>query len=136
MAMNLLKLSQITGDLSYSDSFENQIDAFSGEISQNPLGYVYMLTSFLGYIQPDQRVFLVSDESESRLMPFINVINENYRPFTVLILYGSRYKRLEDVIPHIKDYTAPAGKTAAYVCENFTCNEPVSDLDEFARLMS
>jgi len=136
MAMNLLKLSRITGNSGFSDSYENQISAFSYEVSMNPLGYVFMLASFLGYLQADQRIVIVSDEPESMYLPFIKAVNDHFRPFTEVILYRKQYKQLTDVIPEIEMYDGQEGKTLAYVCENFTCNEPVSNLYEFMKLLN
>jgi len=135
MAMNLIRLFRITGDLSFINSFEKQISTFSGQISKMPLGYVYMMASYLIYSQPSQEVILVSDEPESAFLPFINVIQDHFRPFTATVLYGKQYRQLEELIPHIKDYAVQEGKTLAYVCKNFSCNKPASDLHEFIRLM-
>jgi len=135
MAMNLLRLSRITGDLSFTNSYENLLRTFSGQISNTPLGYIYMLASFLTYSQPSREIILFSDEPENAL-PFVNVIREHYNPFTTTVLYEKNCSRLQELIPHIKDYAVPDGKTHAYVCENFTCNKPVSDLNEFIRMMS
>jgi len=131
MAMNMLRLFRITGDVKFADSYENQLKAFSGQISLSPLGYVYMLTSYLTYMQPSQEVIIVSNEPENILLPYIDIVRNDFRPFTTLLVYGDRYDDLEAVMPHITEYTAPDGKTYAYVCKNFACDRPVSDLDEF-----
>lgn len=136
MAMNMLRLSRITGDLIYTNSYENQISAFSSQMAHAPLGYIYMLTSYLMYTQPSQEVILVSDEAEKTLLPFINAIHDQFRPFTTSVVYGIKYSQLEGIMPHIKGYTAPSGKAQVYVCENFTCNKPTSNLNEFIQLLS
>ncbi|HEY8422734.1 MAG TPA: thioredoxin domain-containing protein [Thermoclostridium sp.] len=136
IAMNLVRLSRITGDLGFSNSYESLIRAFSGQISATPLGYVHMLTSYLFYSRPSEHVILVSDEPEKFALPFINVIQDSFRPFTTSVLYGKKYSKLEGIIPHIEDYAANGSKTLAYICRNFTCNEPVSDLNKFIQLMS
>ena len=136
IAMNLVRLSRITGDLGFSNSYESLIRTFSGQISATPLGYMHMLTSYLFYSRPSEHVILVSDEPENMVLPFINAIREEFRPFTTSVLYSKKYGRLEGIIPHIKDYPVHNGKTLAYVCKNFTCNEPVTDLNEFIKLLA
>jgi len=136
MAMNMLRLFRITGDIKFADSYEKQLKAFSGQISLSPLAYVYMLTSYLAYMQPSQEVIIVSNEPENMLLPYIDIVRNDFRPFTTLLVYGDRYNKLKDVIPHITGYAAPDEKTCAYVCKNFACVRPVSDLDEFKRLLS
>jgi uncharacterized protein YyaL (SSP411 family) len=136
IAMNMLRLFRITGDIKFADRYEKQLRAFSGQISLSPLGYVYMLTSYLAYMQPPQEVIIVSNEPENMLLPYIDIVRNDFRPFTTLLVYGDRYSDLETIIPHITDYSPQAGKTYAYVCKNFACDRPVSDLNEFKRLMS
>lgn len=135
MAMNMLRLFRITGDIKYADSYEKQLKAFSRQISLSPLGYVYMLTSYLAYMQPSQEVIIVSNEPENELLPYIDAVRNSFRPFTTLLVYGDKYNDLETVMPHITEYTSPDGKTCAYVCKNFACDRPVSDLDEFKRII-
>jgi len=136
MAMNLLKLSRLTGNADFSDSFENLLSAFCEEISRNPAGYIYMLASFLGYLQPDRRTVITAGEPDNGFLPFVNAINDLYNPFDVSVIYGERFRELESIMPEIKNYTIQQGKTLAYVCENFTCLEPVSDPDELSGIMS
>jgi len=136
MAMNLLRLFRMTGNIMYVENYEKQLKAFSGQVSLSPSAYVHMLTSYLVYMQPPQEIIVVSNEPENTLMQYVDIVRNNFRPFTSLLIYGSKYKELEDVIPYISGYTAPDGKTHAYVCKNFACEMPVSDLDDLRRLLS
>lgn len=136
MAMNILRLSRITGDTQLIEHYETHVQSFAQQMSASPLGYVYMLTSFLAYNQPSQEVILVTDKTKDSLLPFIDVLQDKFRPFTNIVVYGDKYKQIESMIPYIVDYTASDGEVQAYVCENFACKKPISDINEFNCLMS
>lgn len=136
VAMNLLKLSRLTGNPAFSESYERQIQAFGSQMCAVPSGYLFMLTSYLIFIRPPQEIILVSDGPEDSILPFINALNERFLPFSTSVVYGIKYSRLETIMPHIKEYTDSDGKTQAYVCKNFTCNNPTPDINEFIRLLS
>lgn len=136
VAINLLRLYRLTGEPKFIDLFERQITAFGGQISAAPLGYTHMLSAFLAYLQTSQEVILVSDEPEESLTPYIEILRDGYRPFTTSIVYGKAYPALKSIVPHISGYTVTDGKTQAYVCRNFTCSRPVTDIKGFRQALS
>ena len=61
----------------------------------------------------------------------IKEINSTYLPFaTVVINTGD--ERLNSINPEIKAHKPLQGKTTAYICENFNCKEPITDLKKFS----
>ncbi|HZK27959.1 MAG TPA: thioredoxin domain-containing protein, partial [Thermoclostridium sp.] len=142
MAMNMVRLARITGDIQLVENYETHIQSFGRQLSSSPLGYIYMLTSFLTYTQPSQEVILVSGTYKDSLSPFMDVLHDIFRPFTTTVVYDEKYKQdekyrtIESIIPYISNYRALDGKAQAYICENFACKQPVSDINEFNKLMS
>ncbi len=55
-----------------------------------------------------------------------------FRPFaSVLCQEGS----LSDTVPWIKDYPLDQRQVTAYLCENFTCQTPVHQVEKFRILL-
>jgi uncharacterized protein len=64
-------------------------------------------------------------------------VNRHFRPKTVLILAdgaeGQKY--LGEKNEAIRAMSPTEGKSAAYVCENFTCKAPVTDPKQLSELL-
>ena len=129
-AMNILRLSRISGRTDLVEDYEKVISNFAKQISQAPLGYTHILTSHLLYLNPSQEVILVTDYNISSIKPFINVLRNNFLPFTTSILYGSDFHELTELIPYISEYPITPEKPLAYVCKNFACDNPISNAEE------
>ena len=51
------------------------------------------------------------------------------------MLYTAETKDIEKLVPFIADYKSVNGKTAAYVCEKFSCQAPVTDSGLFKHML-
>jgi uncharacterized protein YyaL (SSP411 family) len=65
----------------------------------------------------------------------LDLINRDFRPFTVTLLYSKQYKVLNEVAAFITDYNPIDKKTTAYVCENFACKAPVTNIEDLHALL-
>ncbi|HHW22487.1 MAG TPA: hypothetical protein GXX26_06340 [Clostridiaceae bacterium] len=131
----MIKLSRLTGRYDLEERAHDILKAFSGSISASPFSHAYSLMALMYEKEKGQEVVIVSDSYE-KAAPFIEKINEEFRPFTVSILYDPKDTVLYEIAPFIKSYSAINGKTTAYVCENHSCKAPVSDLKEFCSILN
>jgi len=134
-ALNMIKLSRLTGRYDLEERAHDILKAFSGSISASPFSHAYSLMALMYEKEKGQEVVIVSDSYE-KAAPFIEKINEEFRPFTVSILYDPKDTVLYEIAPFIKSYSAINGKTTAYICENHSCKAPVSDLKEFCSILN
>jgi uncharacterized protein YyaL (SSP411 family) len=75
-------------------------------------------------------VALVGEELE----PLERVVRARFRPFVVLA--GRRGEDGDaDGVPLLEGRRPVDGRAAAYVCENFACQRPVTEPEELARLL-
>ena len=65
----------------------------------------------------------------------LNIIREDFRPFTMSIFYSDKFKGLKELVPLIENYKPIEGRTTAYVCENFACQAPITDIKEFREIL-
>jgi uncharacterized protein YyaL (SSP411 family) len=71
-------------------------------------------------------VALVGDGRE----PLERVVRETFRPYVVLA--GGA----PDGVPLLEGRTPVDGRAAAYVCEHFACQRPVTEPDELRALLA
>ena len=55
-----------------------------------------------------------------------------YLPNKVVALADERDERARAVVPLLRDRPALGGRPTAYVCENYTCRQPVTTPQELA----
>jgi uncharacterized protein YyaL (SSP411 family) len=135
-AANLLRIARITGENALIEDYESVITYFTKQISQSPTGFTHMLTTQLSYLQPSQEVIIVTDGKNSLSNPLIKVLRDSFRPFTTVVLYGRDFQELKDLIPFISGYPTAPDKPLAYVCSNFACEKPVTNVEEFQQSLS
>ncbi len=49
---------------------------------------------------------------------------------------GEKGTAIEQIVPFIKNQTVIEGKATAYVCENYICNRPVNNIEDFEKMIS
>jgi len=133
--LNLLRLSAITGDTSYSEKAHAILKAFGHLINRHPAGCCHSLSGILYASGPSREVVITGREEDEEFQAMINVVNSVYDPFMVCIIcpQNSEKEKIDALLPNIRDKKRLDGKSAAYVCTNFACREPVASSDELMR---
>ncbi|KNY26805.1 hypothetical protein Bccel_2070 [Pseudobacteroides cellulosolvens ATCC 35603 = DSM 2933] len=135
-AYNFLKLARITGDNKYEERAVQILNAFGAEIKKYPSGYTFFLIAAMYAKSNPKEVVVVSETANNEARRMLNVINEQFRPFTVSVLYLKDNNKLTDIIPYLENYNQIEDKATAYVCENFACRAPVTDINSFREMIS
>jgi uncharacterized protein len=124
-AMGLLRLAALTGDRRYEEAGAGVFALFGKPAVEHPDAFAHMLRALDFHLSPTREVALVGDH----LSELAAVVREKPRPH--LVLAGGPEGTNEP--PLLADRTTVNDKSAAYVCENFTCQLPVTDPTELGR---
>ncbi len=123
---NLVRLSRMTGDPKY-ESYARAIGASFGLlIKRAPSLHAMMLTNVDFLSGSSYEIVLVGDASEDDMKSMLAALRKMYIPSSVIILKGDT--SLTRLAPYTEFYTSIDGKATAYVCQNFTCNLPTTDI--------
>ena len=146
-ALNFFKLAKLTGQYQLEEKGEHLLKSFSRDIQNHPMAYSFSLIAVLFaqasakevvIIDPDvciKNFVLVKEYSISvGTQKMIDIINCEFRPFTVTILYSKQHENLKHIAPFISDYNSINGKATAYVCENFACKAPTTNIEDLKSL--
>ena len=133
-ALNFMRLSRLTGRNDLEDKANGIIKAFSDEIEGYPIAYAYALMAIL-FGRAEGQEIVITAESLNEAKLFINILNKDFRPFTTSLLVSGEGKELIEIAPFTDTYTTINGRVAAYVCENFSCKAPVTEIEEFLNLL-
>ncbi|MHB8125786.1 MAG: thioredoxin domain-containing protein [Desulfitobacteriaceae bacterium] len=130
-ALNLLRLARLTREQKWQTRAENQLIAFKSNISAYPSGYTAFLQAIQFALHPGQELILAGSLSAPELPAMRKTIFSNYHPYSTLLYQEGNVGQF---IPWVKDYSLEDTVTA-YVCQNFSCQNPVKTTDELDLLL-
>ena len=128
--MNMVKLTRITGNTKWAELAEKTMRAFSEDVNRTPTGYTLMLTGFMFDTQNSKEIVIVGDSRNRNTIKFLHTIRTSYAPHKVLLFKDTSVSenRLEQLANWTSTQNSINGKPTAYVCKNFACNQPTSDI--------
>ncbi len=126
-ALGLLRLSALDGDDTWAEAARGVIGLLHEVAPQHPQAFGHLLQAMAFHLGPVQEVALVGDD----LAPLEAVVRSAFRPR--LVLAGGPGP---GAVPPLLEGREPVdGRAAAYVCESFTCQRPVTAPEELAALL-
>ena len=131
IAVGLLhRLARITGDMKWAGMADTILKIFSKDIERSPRGFSAMLLGYIFETDSPKEVVIVGNSNQVESMAFLASVNSNYEPNKIILFKDMSNKNsvLSTLAPWIESQTTIDGKTTAYICENFACNLPTTDL--------
>jgi uncharacterized protein len=119
----LVRLAALLGR---SDLTEKAAQLFSSTgtlLAQYPSGFGRLLEAIDFHLGPSKEIAVIVASKADH--SFVTSYRKRYMPRTVIAAGES------GTIALLRDRTAIGGKSTAYVCENMTCQRPVTDIVEF-----
>src|SRR6266480_3298515 len=136
-ALNLLRLSQIMNQEPMAKRARQTIDAFATTLSHFPPAMPQMLVA-LDYSSSKPRQIVIAGKKDSpETEALLKEVHRHFLPNTIVILADANegQKYLGERNEAVRAMSLVEGKPAAYVCENFTCKAPVTDLKQLSDLL-
>jgi uncharacterized protein YyaL (SSP411 family) len=122
IALVLLRLTALTGEQRYRESATRCLKTVQRIAGRLAMGFGHALQAIDFHIGPVREIALVGpDDSRAALHA---AVLEDYRPRTVV---ASRLDAADSAVELMLDRGPIDGLAAAYVCENFACELPVTD---------
>ena len=128
----LLRLAVLTGNEEYRKEAARICQLMASSMARQPLGFGRLLCALNAYLSPSQEIALVGDPEEPATQALLRVIRRRYLPTTVLAL---KRPDEESFLPLLEGRTLVQGKPAAYVCENYACQLPVTEPEALEELL-
>ncbi|OMF19845.1 hypothetical protein BK127_02765 [Paenibacillus sp. FSL H7-0331] len=131
-ALNMAKLARYTYDASLSQKTDEQLQAFAGSVQKYPSGHALFLIALDYVISAPSEIVLAGDPNKPDLQAMKEKLQRRFMPHAIYMLHPSTEQReaARNLIPLLRDKVVLGGRATAYICENFACHAPVTDLDE------
>jgi len=128
--LNLVRLSKITGDIKYENYAKKLIGFFSKNIFELPKAHTHLLIALNFLINPSHEIVIAGKKEKSREV--LNELNKYFIPNKVLLFRPSDQKsnQIFTISNFLNDYNEINGKPAIYICSNFTCQKPLTNVND------
>jgi uncharacterized protein YyaL (SSP411 family) len=135
--LNLLHLARMTGNPAYEAKAAQILQTFATSVSQAPAAHAHMMMA-LEFIQgPAYEVVVVGDRRQDDTNNMLNALNQLFIPHKVVL-----FRPAHEEHPQVTRYaeftsrlSSIEGKATAYVCRNYECQLPTTNIDEMLRLL-
>jgi uncharacterized protein YyaL (SSP411 family) len=128
MALELQRLSLITGDRTYEDVAVGAMRLTRTWAENVPLAFGHVLCALDMYTGDPVEIVVVGDQKSADTQALIECIHEEWRPNKVLVVTDSP-EHDSAAIPLLVGRTKIEGRATAYVCRRGVCELPVTDPD-------
>jgi uncharacterized protein YyaL (SSP411 family) len=128
--LNLLRISDLTDSAELKRKAEKLFQIFHEGLDSEPSAHTFMLAALDYYLGSAREIVIAADSMDERTQRMVHVFQSRFIPNKVMIfLSKENSSRLRKVAPLIEGKTPLRGKPTAYICENFACKNPLTDID-------
>ena len=131
--LNLLRIARITMNNSFEEKADKINRAFSRQIGKYPAGFTQFLVGLDFAIGPSYEIILTGEKNTKEASLFLSIIEDRFIPNKIILFISSAEDPINKIIPYLINYEVQGKKITVYVCENYTCNLPVSDAGELKK---
>ena len=130
-AFGLLRLARLTGEFHYERRALDVLRVRAPIVGEHPHGFGHTLSALDFYLAPVREVAIAGAGDDAGAAALARVVRGAYRPHVVLAGGGraptaSAGESLV-AVPLLEGRAPVDGRAAAYVCEHFACQAPVTD---------
>ena len=135
--LNTLALVHWTNDTMLAERVEQGLARLGVDVSALARAMPLALAALSTYHAGGGQIVVVGSREAADTRALLRATGARFLPFDVELLVepGPQQAALAERLPFVGPMTLREGRSAAYVCRNFTCDEPVSDPDQLARLL-
>ncbi|RMI13301.1 MAG: thioredoxin domain-containing protein [Calditrichaeota bacterium] len=136
MMLNLLRLGRITANPDLEKKAEAITRAFSGYVSEHPVATTFLMCGLDFATGPTHEVVIVGEPEQEDTRAMLAAIREAFLPNKVLLLRTSTVEEeLGKIAPYTRQMTAVEGRATAYVCQNYACELPTTEVAKMRELL-
>jgi uncharacterized protein YyaL (SSP411 family) len=129
----LLKVAELTSNEKRRETAKAALSRHAAELMGFPQGHPHLASAADRALSPGRQIVIAGDSPE-----MLRVIRRLYLPNTgvAVVPAAGPESSLVRQLPGVEGKKAVGGKPSAYVCENYTCQAPVTSPDDLAKLLA
>lgn len=136
--LNLLRLGRMTVNPKFEEEAAHIGRTFSLTVNQGPASFTQLLVGIDFGLGPSFEVVIAGNSQTQDTQEMLHALRTHFLPNMIVLLNSTEQESPEiiHVVEFIKHQTSRNGKATAYVCLNYVCNQPTTDVDKMLELLN
>jgi len=136
-ALNLARLAAIRNEPEFLTRAKKTVNAFARQLMHFPSALPQMLVAVDFLETAPRQIVIAGDWGEERVQELLKEVQKHFLPHaTILLADGAEGQDfLAEKNEAIRSMRPVNGKPAVYLCENFTCKAPVTEVKALRELL-
>jgi uncharacterized protein len=130
-AGTLLRLATLTGNDTYRNQAVSILRSIADPARRYPSGFGYALSALDFLLSTPKEIAIVGQDAAA-LQEFVGEVWRTYLPNKVVATAASSDKEAAEAIALLQNRPLSGPRATAYVCEHFSCKQPVNDVQSLA----
>lgn len=137
MMYNLIRLARMTGNTEFENEANLITRAFSSHITRSPNAYTMLLSAFDFAMGPSYEIVVVGNSQNGDTQQMLRALNQKFIPNKVVLVVDTDKDKakISELAEFVSDFGSIDGKATAYVCSNFQCELPTTDVAKMLSLL-
>jgi hypothetical protein len=133
--LNLLRLGRITADDNLEVEASTMMRAFSREVARSPTAHNFFMTGLTFAVGPSLEIVIAGQPGQDDANRMLAALYDRYLPNKVVLFRpaGEENPPITALAEYTAAQTAIENQATAYVCRNYACKAPTTDVDEMIR---
>ncbi len=133
--LNLLRLSEFTGEGKLREMAQTSLEALSGDLVETPGAFAHTLSALDFSLSAPMEIAVAGPPASPETQAMLRAIRKPFSPNKVVGLARETKGKHGATIPYL-DRKIPIGdKPTVYICRNYTCKKPLTDPEEVRRAL-
>jgi hypothetical protein len=137
-ALNLLRLAQITDRKDLRERAAKTLAAFADQLAKSPTSLPQLLVALDTSLAKPRQIVIAGPRGDAATRALLRETHAHFIPNKLVLLAdgGAGQQWLGERLEFVKTVGPIAGKPAAFVCEDFVCQLPVSAVAKLRELLA
>ena len=133
---NLLRLGRITANAQLGEMAEQIGRVFSKQVMENPSAYTQLMVAVDFSVGPVYEVTIAGENEGADTEAMLRSLRRYFIPNKVVLLRTSEEPPdITEIAGFTKNQKSIGGRATAYVCHNYSCMQPTTDIDTMLQLL-
>ncbi len=136
--LNLLRLGRITANPEFEEKAVMIGSTFSKNVQQSPSAYGQLMTALDFEAGPSYEIVIAGNSQAVETKEMIKAIHRLFIPNKVIILRPTEQEKpdIVRIAKYTKHQKSLNGKVTAYICRNYTCQSPLTDITKIIEILN
>jgi len=136
-ALALLKLGRITENRLFTTSGRSVLETCAAFIPRSPTAFTALLLALDVHLGPTQEIVIAGSQAPEEADALRAELRHHFLPNAVLLFrpFGAAGQSIEALSPFTAGLGPVEGHAAAYVCQNYACQQPVTAPVDFRQIL-